>query len=245
MIFHVLTIFPEYFLSPLSVSFLKRAIERHIITVNLVDIRSYSSDRHRKVDDEIYGAGTGMLFQPEPVARAIENNFEGKNGIRIFLTPSGKVLTQKICEELSSYEEILLLCGRYEGIDQRVIEEYIDLEISAGDFVLPGGESAALIVMECVTRLIPGSVGKEDSVRNDSFTTGLLEGPHYTRPSIWRGKKVPEVLLSGDHGRVEEWRLKEALRKTYHLRPDLLLQKKLSPLEKKLLKEIWYEDWGK
>ncbi len=242
--FHILTIFPDYFLSPLSVSLLKRAIERDIIRVNLVDIRNYSKFKHKNVDDEIYGGGVGMLMKPEVVASAIENNFvAGEGKIAIYLTPRGKVIDQKTCEKLARYREILLLSGRYEGVDQRVIDKYIDMELSVGDYVLPGGDSAALVVMECVTRLLPGSVGKEDSVREDSFTMGLLEGPHYTRPAIWEGRQVPSVLRSGNHNVVKKWRLREALKITYERRPDLLLNKRLSEEEKEILMEIWFENW--
>ncbi len=246
LVFHVLTIFPDYFVSPLSVSLLRRAIEKGIIEVDLVDIRNYSSLKHRNVDDEIYGEGAGMLMIADVVGAAIEKNYTPGDGrTAIYLTPRGEVLTQSICEKLAGYEEILLLCGRYEGVDQRVIDTHIDMEISVGDYVLPGGESAALILMECVTRLLPGSVGKEESVREDSFSTGLLEGPHYTRPARWRELSVPEVLRSGNHGEVRKWRLREALRTTFERRPDLLLKKKLNEEEKRILKEIWSEDWNR
>ena len=246
VIFHILTIFPEYFISPLSVTMLRRSIESGVVRINLVDIRSYSTNKYRNVDDEIYGGGAGMLMTLDPVARAIKKNFtSGESKISIYLSPRGEILTQKICEELSKFKEILLLCGRYEGVDERIIERYIEREISIGDFVLPGGESAALLLMECVTRLIPGTVGKKDSVESDSITTGLLEEPHYTRPREWRGVEVPPVLLGGDHKKIFFWRKEQSLRITYERRPDLLLRKKLKEEEKKLLRKIWNEYWKK
>lgn len=225
MRFTLFTLFPEYFQSPFRVSFLKRALEKGIIAIECVNFREFATDRHKTVDEPPYGGGPGMVLKPEPIVAAFEAHPPSGRGIRLYLTPWGEPLTQRIVGELArGYEEIQILCGRYEGVDERVIEGWIDRNLSLGDFVLPGGESAALVLIEAVTRLLPGAVGDKESLAEESFVQGLLEGPHYTRPPEFRGMKVPEVLLSGDHERIRAWRKEQARLRTLKYRPELLKQ---------------------
>ena len=228
MRFHVLTLFPEMFEGALSYGILSRAIDREILSVGLHNIRDFTHDRHSTVDDYPYSGGPGMVMKPEPLFEAIEKVRESK-GISdaapvILLTPQGRVFNQLAAEELAEQDDILLICGRYEGFDERVRQHLATDELSIGDYVLAGGEVAAMVVIEAVSRLVPGVVGSPESPANDSFTTGLLQHPLYTRPASFRSMDVPEVLLSGHHAEVARWQRREALRRTYERRPDLLEQ---------------------
>ncbi|MCB1215398.1 MAG: tRNA (guanosine(37)-N1)-methyltransferase TrmD, partial [Deltaproteobacteria bacterium] len=212
MQFDLLTIIPQAIEPYLQASLLGKAQMAGLLNLKIHDLRSWAKDKHRRVDDETFGGGEGMVFKPEPLVAAIEEITQGyQKGQVIYLSPQGRPLDQALVKELSDYQELLLICGRYEGIDERVIQGWVDQEISLGDFVLAGGELPALAVVEAVSRLVPGVVGKEESVRQDSFEAGLLEYPHYTRPQEFRGKKVPEVLLSGNHQEIQKWRQAQAL----------------------------------
>jgi len=238
--FFILTIFPEFFDSPLKVSILKRAIEKKQIDVELINIRDFSKDKHRKVDDYPYGGGAGMVMKPEPIFEAIDyvNSISASSKKRIILmSPQGKIFNNEIARELSKEEELIIICGHYEGVDERV-KTLITDEISIGDFVLTGGEIPALAVIDAVSRLLPGVLGCDESALFESFSDGLLEYPQYTRPEEYRGLKVPQVLLSGNHREVALFRRKESLRITYEKRPDLLKKAKLTEDDKKLLKEL-------
>ena len=216
----ILTIFPGIFESPLRESLLGKAIESGILDVRVHDIRDHATDRHRQVDDEPYGGGPGMVMKAEPVFRAIESLGEGPKRV-ILLSPAGRRLDQALVRELAAEPWLVLVCGRYEGVDERVVEGLPAEEVSIGDYVLSGGEIPALVVLEAVTRIVPGVVGKEESLRQESFEAGVLDHPHYTRPRRFRDMEVPEVLLSGDHQRVAEWRRRAAEEKTRRNRPDL------------------------
>jgi tRNA (guanine37-N1)-methyltransferase len=218
----VLTIFPEILESPLRRSLLGKAIEAGILDVRVHDIRDFATDRHRQVDDDPYGGGPGMVMKPEPIFAAFESLGEGTKRT-ILLSPAGRRLDQSLVRELSAEPWIVLVCGRYEGVDERVAQGLPAEEVSIGDYVLSGGEVPALVVLEAVTRLVPGVIGRRESFERDSFgEDGLLDHPHYTRPREFRGMRVPEVLLSGDHAKVERWRREAALEKTRRNRPDLL-----------------------
>lgn len=224
MNFHILTLFPEMIEQGLNTSILKRAAENEYISFSAVDIRDFSLDKHKKVDDYPYGGGAGMLMEAAPVYDAFMSIKEktGNDKLRVlYMTPQGKIFDQKMAEELSKEENLVFLCGHYEGIDERVIEEIVTDEISLGDFVLTGGELPAMVMIDCISRLIPGVLGSEDSAKDESFSDGLLEYPQYTRPEVWHEKKVPEVLLSGNHKEIEKWRTEKALERTKAKRPDL------------------------
>ncbi|HET9722838.1 MAG TPA: tRNA (guanosine(37)-N1)-methyltransferase TrmD [Actinomycetota bacterium] len=218
----VLTIFPPIFESPLRESLLGKAISDGILDVRVHDIREHTTDKHRQVDDESYGGGPGMVMKAEPVFAAVEALGEGDKRV-LLLSPAGRRLDQAIVRELAAEPWLVLICGRYEGVDERLVEGLPAEEISIGDYVLSGGEVAALVLLEAVTRLVPGVIGREGSHERDSFgPEGLLDHPHYTRPAEFRGMAVPEVLLSGNHAQIERWRREAALEKTRHNRPDLL-----------------------
>ncbi len=221
MKFDVLTLFPEMFKS-LEESIIGRAKEKEIININLINIRDFSNDKHNKVDDTPYGGGAGMVMRPDVVYNAYKS-IESKNAKVIYLTPQGKVLTQKKVEELSKEEHIILLCGHYEGIDQRAIDKINPEEISIGNYVLTGGEIPAMVLIDTVSRYVDGVLNKE-SIMEESFTNGLLEYPQYTRPEIFEGERVPEVLLSGNHQNIEKWRKEKSLELTKQKRPELLLK---------------------
>lgn len=223
MRFDILSIFPEMFLSPLETSLLKKAREKGLIDVRLWDIRNYAEDKHRMTDDAPYGGGGGMVMKVEPIDRALSalEPVEGESLV-ILLTPQGENFTQKMAEQFSGYSRLAFICGRYEGIDERVREHLVDKEVSIGDYVLAGGELSALVIVEAVSRLIPGVLGNCESAVTDSFSMGMLEYPHYTRPSTYRNWEVPPVLLSGNHADIQQWRRKRALRRTRERRPDLL-----------------------
>jgi tRNA (guanine37-N1)-methyltransferase len=218
----VLTIFPGLFESPLRESLLGKAIEAGVLDVRIHDIRDHATDKHRQVDDESYGGGPGMVMKPEPVFAAVEALGEGSKRV-LLLSPAGRRLDQALVRELAGERWLVLVCGRYEGVDERVVEGLPAEEVSIGDYVLSGGEVPALVVLEAVTRLVPGVIGREESHERDSFgRDGLLDHPHYTRPPEFRGMAVPEVLLSGNHAEIERWRQQAALEKTRRMRPDLL-----------------------
>jgi tRNA (guanine37-N1)-methyltransferase len=217
----VFTIFPGILESPLRGSLLGRAIERGLVDVRVHDLRDWAVDRHRSVDDEAYGGGPGMVMRPEPVFAAVES-LDPDRGRVLLLSPGGRRLDQALVRELAAEEHLTLVCGRYEGVDERVVAGLPAEEVSIGDYVLSGGELPALVVIDAVTRLVPGVVGKEESVRRDSFDDpALLDHPHYTRPPEFRGMRVPDVLRSGDHAQIERWRRQAALDKTRRNRPDL------------------------
>ena len=217
----VLTIFPGIFESPLRESLLGKAIQKGLMDVRVHDIRDFTEDRHRQVDDEPFGGGPGMVMMAEPVLRAVESLGEGERH-SILLSPAGRPLDQALARELAAEPWLVLVCGRYEGVDERVIEGLPAEEVSIGDYVLSGGEIPALVVIEAVSRLIPGVVGKEESLAAESFEQGILDHPHYTRPQELRGMRVPDTLVSGDHAKVDEWRRRKAEEKTRRNRPDLL-----------------------
>ena len=228
----ILTIFPGYFRSPLAESLLGKAIGAGLVDVVVTDLRDFAADKHRKVDDEAYGGGPGMVMLAPVVAAAVEARRGNPPAWTVFLTPDGRRLDQAKVSELLARRRLLLFCGRYEGVDERARQAGLfDEEISLGDFVLPGGEAAALAVVEAVSRLVPGVVGRAESVEAESFTKGRLDYPHFTRPREFRGMTVPEVLVSGDHEKIERWRRARALESTRSRRPDLLVDRPPEPEE--------------
>lgn len=239
----ILTLFPSMFDGPLTESILKRAQEKRLLSLRLHDIRNYTTDKHRTVDDTPYGGGGGMVMMPGPLIDAVEA-VRGPDLTTpvILLTPQGRVFTQRVAQELAQHPRLVLVCGRYEGVDERVRQAVITDEISIGDYVLTGGELAAMVLVDAVTRLIPGVLGARWAADEDSHAMGLLEYPHYTRPPEIRGLSVPDVLLEGDHGAVERWRRQEAIRRTWRRRPDLLLTAELSPAEQWFLADLAEQD---
>jgi tRNA (guanine37-N1)-methyltransferase len=236
--FDILTIFPEMFASPCSCSLLKKAIDKGLIAIQLHDIRNYAEDKHRMTDDAPYGGGGGMVMKVEPIDRALCSiPLLDREVPIVLLTPQGERFSQKMAEELAANRQIVLLCGRYEGVDERVRTQLVSREISIGDYVLTGGELSAMVVVDAVSRLVPGVLGNCESARADSFSTGLLEYPHYTRPAEYRGWKVPEVLLMGNHREIEMWRRRESLLRTRRRRPDLLADTVLTEQENGWLAE--------
>ncbi len=237
MRFDVITIFPDFFRNFLSFGILGRAIKRGIIEVKIHNLRDYSTDRHKKVDDKPYGEETGMILMPEPVFNAVESiKIEGSS-LTILLSPQGKLFNQEIAVKLSNFSQIILICGRYEGVDERIKEHLIDEEISIGDYVLSGGEIPAMVIIDTVSRLIPGVVGKEESLRKDSFFSNILDYPRYTRPRNFRGFLVPEILLSGDHEKIKKWQKEKAIENTLKKRPDLLTKMELTEEQKSIIKK--------
>ena len=228
----ILTLFPEMF-EPLKQSILGRAIENNLIEINLINIRDFSKDKHKKVDDTPYGGGAGMVIRADVVYDAFKS-LNPTNAKTIFLSPQGSTLNQNKVQELSKEDHLILLCGHYEGIDQRVLDEIVDEEISIGDYVLTGGELPAMVLVDAVSRYVDGVISKE-SVEEESFSNGLLEYPQYTRPETFLNSKVPEVLLSGNHQNIEKWRRQKSLENTYKKRPELLKNKKLSLEDKEFL----------
>ena len=223
--FHILTLFPDMVMQGLHTSILGRAVDRGDIAIEAVNIRDFTTDKHGKVDDYPYGGGAGMLMQAQPVFDACQSVIDriGQDRRRrvIYVTPQGKPFHQAMAKELSMEEELIFLCGHYEGIDERVLEEIVTDEVSLGDYVLTGGELAAMVMVDAIARLVPGVLHNEESAETESFGDGLLEYPQYSRPEIWHGKRVPEILLSGDHAKVDAWRLEQALLRTKERRPDL------------------------
>jgi tRNA (guanine37-N1)-methyltransferase len=269
MRFDILTIFPEMFSGPLTESIIKRAIQAGLISVHLHDIRDYATDKHHTTDDTPYGGGAGMVMKAEPLAAAVRSvvsslssmvsrelpqpddltqpssaeprtTDDGPQTLVILMSPAGERFTQRVAEELAGYERLVLVCGRYEGVDERVREALIDRELSIGDYVLTGGELAAMVVLDAVARLVPGVIDAE-STAEESHGEGLLEYPHYTRPALWEGRSVPAVLLSGHHGEVAKWRRREQLRRTLERRPDLLATAALTPADRTYLRSLGWE----
>lgn len=252
MQFEVFTLLPEVFPAYLDTSIIKRARERGLIQVNIHNIREYTHDKHHTTDDMPYGGGGGMVMKPEPIFEAIESVLgqealptspEAEANVPvILLTPQGRVFNQSIAKELSQHKKIALLCGRYEGIDERIRENLVTDEISIGDYVLTGGELPALTLIDAVSRLLPEVLGDPTGAEDDSHAMGLLEYPHYTRPPEFRGWKVPDVLLSGDHGKIDKWRRQQALMRTFKKRPDMLEKAELTKEDKKFLDGLKNEE---
>ena len=235
----ILTLFPEMFASPFSTSILKRAIERKLVSINIHNIRDYTHDKHHTVDDYPYGGGAGMVLKPEPIFEAVESIKPESGEVPIILlTPQGRLFCQQIALELSKYSRLILICGRYEGVDERVHSYLVTDEISIGDYVLSGGELAAMVVVEAVVRLVPGVLGSEASLLDDSHVAGLLEYPQYTRPAVYKGWSVPEVLLSGNHAQISKWRHEQAILRTLERRPELLEKANLSKEERELVNKL-------
>ena len=247
----ILTLFPPMFEGPLTESILSRARQRGLLNLKVHDIRDYTRDKHRQADDSSYGGGPGMVMKPEPIYGAIENIIQEQEAISptesriILMCPSGEKLSQKKAIELSASDHLIIICGHYEGIDERVRENLVTDEISIGDYVLTGGELPAMVLVDTVARLIPGVVGDDESIIHESFYEGLLDFPHYTRPEEFKGEKVPKVLISGNHEEVGKWRRKESLKRTLYRRPDLLAKAKMTDEDKRLLEEIICEKGAK
>lgn len=238
MRFDVITLFPEFFDSPLASTMLQKGQERGALTFRRYNIRDYATGKHRVTDDAPYGGGAGMVMKVEPVVAAIEAASAAEpKPWRVLLSPQGVPLTPGLARQLAAREALALVCGRYEGVDERV-RGFVDAEVSIGDFIVSGGEVAALVVIDAVSRYVSGVLGCEDSVHEESFAAGLLEYPQYTRPPEYRGERVPDVLLSGDHGVIKNWRRQAALERTAQRRPDLLTRVPLSPAERKLLARL-------
>jgi len=238
MRFDIVTIFPQLLDSPLQEGIIRRAVAAGNISVTIHDIRDFALDKHAMTDDRPFGGGEGMVMKPEPIAgalRAIERKNPG--GRVIFLSPQGRTYTQERAERLATHEHLILLCGRYEGVDERIRAHYVDEEISIGDYILTGGELAAMVLIDSITRLLPGVLGCEDSAGNDTFSRGLLKNPQFTRPREFGGYDVPEVLLSGDHAAIAEWRLVTSVRQTLAKRPELLARAVFSKEELRILKK--------
>ncbi len=241
----ILTLFPEMFEGPLKESIIGKAAGNGVVKIETHDIRQFTRDRHGQADDRPYGGGPGMVMKPEPVFEAVEY-ITGRETCRsidrrvriIFMSPQGETFTQEKAGELAEERHLIFICGHYEGIDERVGEKLATDEISIGDYVLTGGELAAMVVVDAVVRLLPGALGAEDSARKDSFSEKLLDYPHYTRPAVYRGMEVPGVLLSGNHGEIDKWRRQEALRRTLSRRPDLIEKADLSEEDKEFLREL-------
>jgi tRNA (guanine37-N1)-methyltransferase len=237
---HILSLFPEMFTGVFNSSILKKAQEKNEVSLNVVNFRDFSGNKHHQVDDYPYGGGAGMVLKPEPLFNAIDSlttNTEQKRRI-ILLCPQGERFSQRKAEELALEEELIFICGHYEGYDERIREHLVTDEISLGDFVLTGGELAAMTIVDSVVRLLPNVLGNAESHEKDSFSTGLLEHPHYTRPVEYRGYKVPDVLLSGNHAAIEKWRREQSLKRTLSRRPELLEQIQLSDLDKEMINKL-------
>jgi tRNA (guanine37-N1)-methyltransferase len=238
MRFDIITIFPEMFASVFSGGIIRKALDKGLVEIAVHDLRDYTRDKHRQVDDRPYGGLEGMVMKPEPIFAAVEAvRREGESRVYL-LSPQGERFGSALAQEMASRRQVVLICGRYEGVDERVAAHLADGEISVGDYVLSGGEPAAVVVVDAVSRFVAGVVGKEESVRHDSFAEGILDFPQYTRPREFRGLKVPPVLFSGDHGKIGCWRRRKALETTLEKRPDLLKDRELSPEDGELLEEI-------
>ncbi|MBA7483559.1 tRNA (guanine-N(1)-)-methyltransferase [subsurface metagenome] len=239
----ILSLFPQMFQGPFSSSIIKRAIDRKLVSVNIHNIRDYTHDEHHTVDDYAYGGGAGMVLKPEPLFEAVESvksDIKQEVGILpiIFLTPQGRLFSQEIAQELSRHSHLIVICGHYEGVDERVREHLATDEISIGDYVLSGGELAAMVVVDAVVRLLPGVLGSEASLQDDSHVTGLLEYPQYTRPAVYREWSVPQILLSGNHAQIAEWRREQAIRRTLERRPELLDKADLCSEDRELIARL-------
>ncbi|GIO36276.1 tRNA (guanine-N(1)-)-methyltransferase [Paenibacillus antibioticophila] len=242
----VLTLFPEMFEGVFTSSILGKAQEKGIVSLSAVNFRQYAGNKHGTVDDTPYGGGGGMVLKPDPIFRAVEDLLgrteQGTVPRIILMCPQGETFTQRKAEELAREEHLIFICGHYEGYDERIREHLVTDELSIGDYVLTGGEVPAMVIIDSITRLLPGVLGNELSAVTDSFSTGLLEYPHYTRPVEFRGWKVPDILLSGHHANIEDWRRREALRRTWLRRPDLLERMELSPKERQWLEELQIDE---
>ena len=240
MRFDVLTLFPDMFEAVLGDSMIGRAREKGLVDINFINMRNYSANKHRQVDDYPYSGGGGMLISPIPVYNAYMSVAEKLDykPLTIYMSPQGRVFDQKTAIDLSEQKHIVIICGHYEGIDQRVLDEIVDMEISIGDFVLTGGEIPAMAVIDTVTRLIPGVLGAEDGFKNESHYNGLLEYPQYTRPPIWNGKEIPEVLVSGHHANIEKWKREQSLLMTMKKRPDMLERAELTKADIEFLNKL-------
>lgn len=238
MHFHILSLFPAMFDGPFSESIVKRAIDRGLVRVSLYNIRDYTSDKHHIVDDYPYGGGQGMVLKPEPIFAAAEAVRGGRDMPVVLLTPQGRLFDQKIAGELATHDELILICGHYEGVDERVREHLATDELSIGDYVLSGGELAAMVIVDAAVRHLPGVLGADEAVGQDSHSSGLLEHPHYTRPQVFRGWEVPGVLLSGNHAEIARWRREQSILRTLGRRPDLLERAELPPDESELLEKM-------
>ena len=238
MRFDIITIFPEMFAGAFSAGIVRKALDRGLVEIAVHDLRDYTRDKHRQVDDRPFGGQEGMVMKPEPIFRAVEAVRRDGDSRVYLLSPQGSRFDSAAAEDLASHRQLILICGRYEGVDERVARHLADGEISIGDYVLSGGEPAAVVVMDAVSRFVPGVVGKEGSVRHDSFADGILDFPQYTRPREFRGLKAPQVLFSGDHKKIGRWRRKMALEKTLRSRPDLLSGRPIAPEDEDLLDEI-------
>jgi tRNA (guanine37-N1)-methyltransferase len=243
MRFDVVTLFPEFFTSPLAASLLGKACEKRLLEVGLCNPRDFAEGKHRSTDDAPFGGGSGMVMLPGPLCAAIEScaapaGDAAPAPLRVFLSPQGRPFDQSAARRFAAHGRVVLVCGRYEGIDERVIDSVIDEEVSIGDFVLSGGEVAALVVIDAVARLLPGVLGNAGSLDEESFATGLLEYPQYTRPQEFRGLRVPEILLSGDHGKIRRWRRARMLERTRRRRPDLFARHVLTDEDRKLIEEL-------
>ncbi|QVL57234.1 MAG: tRNA (guanosine(37)-N1)-methyltransferase TrmD [Simkaniaceae bacterium] len=221
--FDILSLFPEYFEGPFDVSMIKRARENGLLEINLVNLREFASGRYQQIDDRPYGGGPGMVLMADPVTKAVRSVKSKKSHV-VYLTPQGKPLTAKRCSELAEKEHLIILCGHYEGIDERAIESEVDEEISIGDFVLTSGAPAAIVLVDSVSRFIPGVIGNEEATKQDSFENGIFDAPVFTRPPVFEGMEVPEVLRQGNHAEIEAWREKTAQEKTERVRPDLMIK---------------------
>ena len=239
MRFDILTLFPDLFSPFLREGILGRAVKKGLVDIRLINIRSFARGPHKVTDDRPYGGGNGMVMKPGPIYRALESIDRTKKGsLVLLLTPQGKTFQQAMARELSRQNQLVLICGRYEGVDERIRSECIDMELSTGDYILSGGEIGAMVVIDAVSRLIPGVLGGEKSSVEDSFEEGLLEYPHYTRPRIFKGKEVPSVLLSGDHEKIRLWRRTQSLKRTLERRPDLLKSGALGEEDRAILTKL-------
>ena len=239
MRFDVLTLFPELFSSFLKETLLGRAVKAGLVDIRLVNIRSFARGRHLVADDTPFGGGQGMVMKPGPISRALESIDRIKDrSLVLLLTPQGRTFDQPLAWDLSRMEQLILICGRYEGVDERIRTTCVDMELSIGDYVLSGGEMAAMVVMDALSRLVPGVLGGEKSAQEDSFEDGLLEYPQYTRPRVFKNQEVPEILLSGDHEKIRVWRRTESLKRTLERRPDLLKKAKLTEEDKRILAKL-------
>ena len=242
MRFDIITIFPEIFSRVFDFGIVRRAIEAGLIEIHIHDLRDYTQGRHRQVDDRPFGGGAGMVMKPEPLFRAVEAITAGEHDVSVsLLSPQGRLFRQSVAEEYAHKPRLVLICGRYEGVDERVVEHLITDEVSIGDYVLSGGEIPAMVVVDAVTRLIPGALGCEESAERESFANGLLDYPQYTRPAEFRDLKPPEVLLSGNHAEIERWRRRKSLEKTLRRRPDLIHNRPLSQDERREVEDILNE----
>lgn len=242
MRFDIITLFPELFASTFSAGVVKKAMDKELIEIGIHDLRAYTRDKHRQVDDRPFGGSPGMVLKPEPIYAAVEAVRSAAETPVYLLSPQGRVFDSEWARSLAEQAQVVLVCGRYEGVDERVVEHLVTDEISIGDYVLTGGELAAMVVVDAISRYVPDVVGRSESVRCESFAEGVLDFPHYTRPRSYRGLRVPEVLFSGDHARIAAWRRRKSLEKTLKNRPDLIAKREMSPEEKDIREKVNSEE---